>query len=146
MGKRFVIFHQEDTQGIRRYYVGIELQVAGSKIQCPLSQGPETEKGLLQEIESLQKELEKLKERLQISIARAEEGVDLDFAPDTPAPQVWDGLCKIEDEEAFVASFNSLPQEQRERVADFVLGHCNVFSGRAAVLSARYNSESGILE
>ena len=146
MEKRFIIFHQEEGQGKKRYYVGIEIQVAGSTVQCPLSQGSDSEKALIQEVESLQEELEGLREGLQASISVAEKGVNLDFTPDTPAPQMWDRLCEIDDEETFVAGFNSLSREQRERVADYVLGHCNVFSGRAAVFSARYNSESGLLE
>jgi hypothetical protein len=36
--------------------------------------------------------------------------------------------------------------EKRIEVADYVLSHCNVFSGQASVFSMRYNSEEGLLD
>mgnify|MGYP001071422400 CR=1 FL=1 len=60
--------------------------------------------------------------------------------------KVWAILKEMDGEEAFVEAFNQLDQERRGSVAEHVLTKCNIFSGRAAVFSSRYNSATGLLE
>jgi peptidyl-tRNA hydrolase len=62
------------------------------------------------------------------------------------AEEVWNLLSAIKAPEALSASFNGMSHEKRVEVADYVLSHCNVFSGPASVFSMRYNSEEGLLE
>lgn len=45
-----------------------------------------------------------------------------------------------------MTAFNDLEEVTRRRVADYVLTSCNVFSGRAAFFSERYESESATME
>jgi hypothetical protein len=60
--------------------------------------------------------------------------------------EIWDFLSTIKATEVLSASFNGMSYEKRIEVADYVLSHCNVFSGPASVFSMRYNSEEGLLE
>jgi hypothetical protein len=64
------------------------------------------------------------------------------MAPD----KVWVILKEMDGEEAFVEAFNQLDQARRGLVAEHVLTKCNIFSGRAAIFSARYNSAIGLIE
>ncbi|RLB25007.1 MAG: hypothetical protein DRG71_04600 [Deltaproteobacteria bacterium] len=146
MGKRFITFQETDEQGNETYYVGIELKVDGHTLKCPVSEGCLEYSNLDEQIASLQQELQELRDKVRSVASMSEEGVSLDFPSGTPAEEIWEKLCEISDEESFVAGFNSLPDVQRMEVAEHVLTHCNIFSGRAAVFSARYNSESGVLE
>lgn len=62
------------------------------------------------------------------------------------AKEVWDLLSTIKDSEVLLAKFNGMSYEKRIEVADYVLAHCNIFSGPASIFSMRYNSEEGLLE
>ena len=146
MSEKFMIFHKINGDGNETHYVGIEISVAGHSLKCPLSEGCTDYWALAERITSLQQELEELKEKVQSAVSLAEEGITLDFPLGTPAEDIWKKLSEIEDEENFVAAFNSLSEEQRMDVAEHVLTHCNIFSGKAAVFSSRYNSEAGLLE
>jgi len=146
ISETFKVFQESDEQGNNLYYVGIELKVAGWSVRCPLTEGAEDYSEVIQHIVALQQSLEGLKEKIESKISISEKGVSLDFPPETPPQEIWNRLCEIEEEEAFVKGFNSLPADQRAGVADYVLTHCNIFSGRAAAFSARYDNETGLME
>ncbi len=146
MPETFIVFEEPDEHGNNIYYVGIELKGAGRSIRCPLTEGSEDYGKVIEQIGALQQSLQELRERIESKISISEKGVDLDFPPGTPPEEIWNRLCEIKEEETFVEGFNSLPPEQRLGVADFVLTHCNIFSGRAAVFSARYDNETGFME
>jgi len=60
--------------------------------------------------------------------------------------EIWDFLSTIKATEVLSGSFNGMSYEKRIEVADYVLSHCNVFSGPASMFSMRYNREEGLLE
>jgi hypothetical protein len=60
--------------------------------------------------------------------------------------EIWDFLSTIKATEVLFGSFNGMSYEKRIEVADYVLSHCNVFSGPASMFSMRYNREEGLLE
>ena len=62
------------------------------------------------------------------------------------AGEIWSILSAILDEGDFIQAFNALEEGKRKEVAEHVLTHCNVFSGRAAVFSSRYDDKSALME
>lgn len=146
MGKRFILFKEADNYGQDKYYVGVEVRIAGHSMKYPFSKGCNEYVQLVEEIESLQRELEEVKEESRAMFSYKDEIGELNFPPGTPPDQIWHKLCAIDEEEGFVAGFNSLTEVQRKEVAEYVLTRCNVFSGKASVFSARYNNKSTFLE
>jgi hypothetical protein len=59
--------------------------------------------------------------------------------------EIWQVLSETADEDRFIDLFNQLEREKRKEVAEYVLTQCNVFTGRGAVFSARYDSETALL-
>jgi len=104
--------------------------------------------------EILHKEISRIKEELDIlleksrSLFEAEIGEEKsqDVDEDMSAKEIWDILSIIKDPEVLLVKFNSMSRQKRFEVADYVLSHCNVFSGPASIFSMRYNSEEGVIE
>ena len=102
----------------------------------------------------LHKEISRIKEELDIlleksrSLFEAEIGEEKsqDVDEDMSAKEIWDILSIIKDPEVLLVKFNSMSRQKRFEVADYVLSHCNVFSGPASIFSMRYNSEEGVIE
>lgn len=62
------------------------------------------------------------------------------------AEEIWSILSAILGEVDFIQAFNALEEGTRREVAEHVLTHCNVFSGKAAVFSSRYDEKSALME
>lgn len=75
---------------------------------------------------------------------KIEEAPDVDESKS--AREIWDFLSTIKAYEVLSAKFNGMSHEKRIEVADYVLAHCNVFTGPASIFSMRYNSDEGLLE
>ena len=54
--------------------------------------------------------------------------------------------CQRSDKEDIEFLADNLEETKRKEVAEHVLTRCNIFSGRGAVFSARYDSETGYME
>jgi hypothetical protein len=72
--------------------------------------------------------------------------LNLKVSSEMSPEEVWNILTKIKDEQEFIKAFNSLKEEKRREVADFVFSKCNVFSGKGAIFSFRYNNTTAMLE
>jgi len=103
--------------------------------------------------EVLQKEISRIKEELDALLYQSkqlfeteigEEGPDVD--EDMSAKEIWNCLSIIKNPDVLLVKFNSMSRQKRLEVADYVLSHCNVFSGPASIFSMRYNSEDGVIE
>ena len=104
--------------------------------------------------EILHKEISRIKEELDALLEKSRrlfeaemgeeknQGVDEDMT----AKEIWNLLSIIKDSEALSVKFNSMSRQKRFEVADYVLSHCNIFSGPASIFSMRYNSEEGVIE
>ena len=104
--------------------------------------------------EILHKEISRIKEELDALLEKSRrlfeaeigeeksQGVDEDMT----AKEIWNLLSIIKDSEVLSVKFNSMSRQKRFEVADYVLSHCNVFSGPASIFSMRYNSEEGVIE
>jgi hypothetical protein len=104
--------------------------------------------------EMLHKEVSRVKEELDVLLEKSRrlfeaeigEEKSQDVNEDMGVKEIWDFLSMIEDPEVLLVKFNSMSRQKRFEVADYVLSHCNVFSGPASIFSMRYNSEEGVLE
>lgn len=134
--------------------VGISKEVTiadgrGSNLRGSISliPGCDSYQMLEKEVAAIKGELDTLLEeskRLFGDQGKIEEAPDVDEGKS--AREIWDLLSTIKDPELLSAKFNGMSYEKRIVVADYVLAHCNVFSGPASVFSMRYNSEEGLLE
>jgi hypothetical protein len=146
-----IIDREADEKGTR---VGISIDAAmingqGSKLsgsvcvipQCDSYQKLKNEVDAAKEtLDLLLKESEKLFEKAH----KKEEAPDVDET--MTAKEIWDLLSTIKDPEVLLMKFNRMSHQTRIEVADYVLTHCNVFSGPASLFSMRYNIEEGLLE
>ena len=104
--------------------------------------------------EMLQKEISRIKEELDVLLGKSKRLFEVEIGEEKPqgvnedmsVKEIWDFLSMIKDPEVLLVKFNSMSRQKRFEVADYVLSHCNVFSGPASIFSMRYNSEEGVLE
>jgi len=103
--------------------------------------------------EILQEEVSRIKEELDNLLEKSKKLFEVEAEEEGPyvnedmsAKEIWDMLSMIKDPEMILVKFNSLSHQKRLEVADYVLAHCNVFSGPGSIFSMRYNSEEVILE
>jgi len=104
-----------------------------------------TEEELREEIYLIREELQNLLEEAKGIFERKAVPTALDLQ-NMDAEQIWRVLDKIKDEQQFIDTFNTLHEEKRREIADFVFTRCNVFAGKASIFSLRYNSDLGLLE
>ncbi len=78
-----------------------------------------------------------------LSKLKAEEG-KRETAPDPGV--LWREMENMASEEEMSAFFNSLPEERRIEVAEYVFGHVNMFRGRGPVFAQSYDTDTHRLE
>jgi len=104
--------------------------------------------------EILHKEVSQIKEELDVLLEKSRRLFEVKIGEeksqsvneDMSVKEIWDFLSMIKDPEVLLVKFNSMSRQKRFEVADYVLSHCNVFSGPASIFSMRYNSEEGVIE
>lgn len=106
-------------------YSDRDLAIEVERIQDSLNRIAETGKGLFQGV-SPDKGM----------------GITAEMAPE----EIWSILSEITEDDLFVESFNGLGPARRTEVAEHVLSNCNIFSGKSAVFSARYDNKTGLME
>lgn len=138
---------QQGEKGEPGVCIAINLRVGGRDAPCAISGFCRTEGELEAEAKSirtnLDQALEKGKAILGKDISKEEA---MKFTDDMSAEDIWSLLAKVKDERVFVQKFNSLDEKRRREVAEHVLAECNVFTGKGAVFSARYNNETTYME
>ena len=126
--------------------LGIRCKIAGHETICPVSRACNSFESLEMEIETIKENLDNItdlgRELFFGPVAKGK----IDFTPDMTSEGIWGILSGTTDEDLFMHSFNNLDDARREEIAEYVLTHCNIYSGMAAVFSARYNNESSMLE
>jgi hypothetical protein len=137
---------------ISKVGVSVEIEITdgrGSNLKGSVCLIPECDS-----YQQLEREVAAIKEKLDILLVKSRElleqggGIEqaADVDEDLSAEEIWDILSTVKDPEVLLAKFNSMSHQKRLEVADYVLAHCNVFSGPASIFSMRYNSEEGLLE
>jgi hypothetical protein len=129
------------------FCIGIPVRVADRETVIPISDSCHTFEALARASKDIQDDLNLLlKEAEAVFHPETLSEAGLRFPQGMGPDKVWAILKEMDGEEAFVEAFNQLDQERRGSVAEHVLTKCNIFSGRAAVFSSRYNSATGLLE
>jgi len=126
--------------------IGIDFQIAGREICCPVSENCHSYEDLAVEVGKIKRNLECVLEEAKMHFKGPASKGDSGFGPETSTEETWLILAGIKDESDFVKRFNSLDDTRRKEVADHVITKCNVFSGRGSVFSARYNNGTGYME
>jgi hypothetical protein len=149
MSRLFRICPCNDPQaaGGEKFCIGIPLSIAGRETVIPVSDSCHTFEEMVRSAGDIQNDLKLLlKEAQGIFQPETQSEAGFHFPPEMKPDKVWAVLNEMVEEEAFIKAFNQLDEERRGRVAEHVLTRCNVFSGNAAVFSARYNSVTGLLD
>ena len=126
--------------------IGIDFQIAGREICCPVSKNCHSYEALAVEVGEIKRNLECVLEEAKTHFKGSAPKGDSGFELETSAEEIWSILNGIKDESDFVKRFNSLDDTRRNEVADHVITKCNIFSGRGSVFSARYNNGTGYME
>jgi hypothetical protein len=125
--------------------LGIRLKVAGHETVCPVISPCVDYETFEQEAQFLIQSLEQMKQKARTLFKAPSSAAGLQIGPDMPAEEIWGVLSTMADETMWISAFNELSVSQRQAVAEHVLTRCNVFSGKAAVFSRRYDSETGLM-
>jgi len=125
--------------------LAIRLKIAGCETLCPVSRPCASYEAFEKESEWLKESLERVRRQARSLFDAPSSSKGIHIAPDMTVEEIWNVLSTRTDEAALVAAFNELDVSQRQAVAEYVLTQCNIFSGKAAVFSSRYDSESGLM-
>jgi hypothetical protein len=135
-----------DSRGEKKVTLGIRVRIGDREVDFPISNTCKSEDDLVEAVRSIQENLKRVLEKGKEVLSGLSPPAELGIQPGMNGREVWAILSQIPGEDEFVAGFNSLEDEKRMEVAEHVLTECNVFSGRAATFSARYNSDTMLME
>lgn len=130
----------------KNLHLGLRFRIGEQEILAPVTGDCPSFASFAGEIAVFQKELEDHLERAKAIFAGKSAKGGLEIYGDMTPQEAWKALSAIEGEGPFAGSFNALNEEKRREVAEYVLTSCNIFAGKAAVFSARYDSDSALLE
>ncbi|MGD8388769.1 MAG: hypothetical protein PVG49_16600 [Desulfobacteraceae bacterium] len=125
--------------------LGIRCAVGGQETVCPVSGAFESAERLEMEAEILREDLDQALDRARKAMGQAKEGSETDLTGAGSPEELWQRLAAVSDDGEFAERFNGLDEETRREVAEHVLTACNVFSGRPALFSSRYDADSALL-
>jgi len=126
--------------------LGIRVKLSSFETTCFVTQPCQSYRALESDVQGIRQNIEDvLKEARDVFEGSARKD-NLGLRPDMNAGEIWSILSAILDEGDFIQAFNALEEGKRKEVAEHVLTHCNVFSGRAAVFSSRYDDKSALME
>lgn len=124
--------------------IGVKIKIGEHETLCPIS-------GICESVEAIEAEASLLKENIENilsiskSILHGTSPPVVEIRSDMEPEEIWKILSSIQDETTFSERFNHMEVGKRKEVADYVLTRCNIFAGKGAVFSSRYDSESGLL-
>ena len=128
------------------FCIGVRVKLSGYETVCPVTRNCESYEALEMEIESFKNQLDHIQNRAKDLARGSASQKGLNIKPQMGAKEIWSILSNIPNEEQFVEGFNNLDEAQRKEVAEYVLTHCNIFSGDASIFSSRYDSSTGLLD
>jgi hypothetical protein len=126
--------------------VGIDLRIGDKKIPCRVTKTCESYEELSAEVKAIQHDLERILQEAKGFFVNQALADGHEVTSDMSAEEIWSVLSQIEAEDQITARFNGLAGKKRKEVAEYILTHCNVFSGMGAFFSRCYNSSSGFIE
>ena len=126
--------------------IGIRMKLASFETTCLVTPSCQSYPALESEVRAIRENLEDVLKEAREVFEGASRKENLGLRHDMKVEEIWAILSSILDEGEFIQSFNALEQGKRKEVAEHVLTHCNVFSGKAAVFSSRYDDNSARME
>jgi len=126
--------------------IGIRVKLSSFETTCFVTQPCPSYLALESEVQAIRQNLEDVLKEARKTFESASKRDRLGLRPEMTAGEIWTILSAIPDEKEFVRAFNTLEEGKRKEVAEHVLTHCNVFSGKAAVFSSRYDGQSAFME
>jgi len=126
--------------------IGIRVKLSSFETTCFVTQPCPSYLALESEVQAIRQNLEDVLKEARKTFESASKRDRLGLRPEMTAGEIWTILSAILDEKEFVRAFNTLEEGKRKEVAEHVLTHCNVFSGKAAVFSSRYDGQSAFME
>ncbi len=124
--------------GIRCFFMG-EANVCPVSPPCASVEELETEAG------KLRNDLDQAVDRARRILAGGPEEETVPLSSDISVADLWRALESMPDDTGFVERFNGLEEDRRREVAEHVLTSCNIFSGRPAFFSSRYDGDTAFL-
>ncbi len=126
--------------------LGIRVKLSSFETTCFVTQSCQSYRALESEVQGIRQNLEDALKEARHVFEGSSRKDKLGLRPDMKAGEIWSILSMILDEGDFIHAFNALEEGKRQEVAEHVLAHCNVFSGKAAVFSSRYDEKSALME
>jgi hypothetical protein len=126
--------------------VGVRVKIGSQETSCPISGPCSSYEAVEMEVQAIRNSLDAIMERAKEVFRQTTVEGGFGLSPDMEPEQIWAVLSEIADEDLFIKGFNGLEEAKRKELAEHVLTRCNVFSGKAAIFSSRYNNETGLLE
>jgi hypothetical protein len=126
--------------------LGLRLRVAGHETLCPITGSCKNIDAFLIEVQAILNNLEEIMNQSREVFKRSGEQDGLGLTPDMSPPEIWNILSGIGNENKFAHSFNGLDETKRRGVAEHVLTRCNIFVGKAAIFSSRYNEATALMD
>jgi len=147
MDKIFELITQPEKEEGRKTEVrlGIRVKLSSFETTCFVTQPCQSYRALESEVQGIRQNIEDVLKEARDVFEGSSRKDNLGLRPDMNAGEIWSILSTILDEGDFIHAFNALEEGKRKEVAEHVLTHCNVFSGRAAVFSSRYDDKSALL-
>jgi hypothetical protein len=126
--------------------LGLRLRVAGYETVCPVTRSCKNTDAFLIEIQAVLNNLEEIMKQSREVFRISGEQDKLGLKPDMSPQEIWHILSGIKEEGEFATSFNSLDETKRREVAEHVLTRCNIFAGKAAIFSSRYDEATALMD
>lgn len=126
--------------------IGIRVKLSSFETTCFVTQPCPSYHALESEVQAIRQNLENVLKEARRTFESASKSERLGLRPEMTAGEIWTILSAILDEKEFIRAFNALEEGKRKEVAEHVLAHCNVFSGKAAIFSSRYDGQSAFME
>ena len=124
------------------FHLGVRETVTGKMILVtPTCRSMED---LSREVKAMKAELDKVLEEAQGKLeADRSQGAGADeLVPD----KVWKEMELTASKEEMFDYFNSYGEAERQRIAEYIFSHANMFKGRGPVFSEHYDHSSHMLE
>jgi hypothetical protein len=148
MDKIFELIVEPETGEVKKpeARLGIRVKLSSFETTCLVTRPCQSFRALESEVQAIRQNLEDILKEGRKVFENALNRENLGLKPDMTAGEIWTVLSAILDEGDFIEAFNALEAGKRKEVAEHVLSHCNVFSGKAAVFSSHYNDQSALME
>ena len=140
-----ILQENKEKKNQPRVSLGLRLKVSGYETVCPVTGAIDDFRTFEAEVESIQGQLDRIKTEVRDLFERSSTQGKLGLDPHMAPGEIWAILSGIKEDDEFSQSFNSLDEVKRREVAEHVLTQCNIFSGKAAVFSSRYDEATAMM-